>query len=235
MAPHAPYTPPARHAQYDPAKITLRTNVPTRGEDETRKNLAGYYGLCSAVDENAGRLLKELDTLGLAENTIVVFTSDHGHMLGSHGLDEIDLPFEESSRIPLLIRYPRRLPANKDFDGLVSNVDYAPTLLALCGAAAPEGMQGLNLSALLAGGDGPQPESIYAEGKLGQPGEWRMIVRGLDKLVVDASLKPTHLYNLGQDPYELKNLFAEGPERRKRDELVALLRRWVFRTSDRVG
>ena len=235
VAPHAPYTPPARHAKYDPAKVTLRTNVPSRGEDEVRKNLAGYYGLCSAVDENVGRLLKELETLGLVEDTIVVFTSDHGHLLGSHGLDEIDLPYEESSRIPLLIRYPRRLPAGKDFDGLVSNVDYAPTLLALCGATAPDGIQGHDLSALLSGGEGVQPESIYAEGKLGESDEWRMIVRGLDKLVVDASLRPTHLFNLGQDPYELKNLFAEGPERRKRDELVALLRRWAFRTSDRVG
>ena len=117
----------------------------------------------------------------------------------------------------------------------MSNVDYAPTLLALCGQTAPEGTQGNDLASLLAGGDGAQPESIYAEGKLGQPDEWRMIVRGLDKLVVDASMKPTHLFNLGQDPYELKNLMAEGQERRKRDELVALLRRWAFRTSDRVG
>jgi hypothetical protein len=62
-----------------------------------------------------------------------------------------------------------------------------------------------------------------------------MVVRGLDKLVVDSNLKPTHLYNLGQDPYEFKNLLSEGPERRKVDELLALLRRWAFRTSDRAG
>ncbi len=235
VAPHAPFTPPARQASYDPAQIHLRTNVPDRGEAEVRKNLAGYYGLCSAVDENLGRLLKELDALKLAEDTIVVFTSDHGHMLGSHGIDGIDLPYEESSRIPLLIRYPRRLEASRDFDALVSNVDFAPTLLALCGVPGPEGMQGVDHSGLLAGGNGTQPQSIYAEGEIAEPNEWRMIVRGLDKLVVDAWLKPTHLYNLGQDPYELKNLLAEGPERRKRDELLALLRRWAFRTGDRAG
>ena len=235
VAPHAPYTPPARHAKYDAARLHLRPNVPVRGEEEIRKNAAGYYGLCSALDENLGRILAELDRQGLREDTIVVFTSDHGHMLGSHGLDQIDLPYEEAARIPLLLRYPRRLAAGTENDALISNVDFAPTLMALCGVDAIEGMQGFNLAPWLTAGEGPRPESIYAEGQLGQPGEWRMIVRGFDKLVVDAAMKPTHLYNLRQDPYELENLAAEGPERRKLDELLALLKRWAFRTSDRVG
>lgn len=225
VAPHAPFTPPARHAKYDPAALHMRANVPDRSDEQARKDLAGYYGLCSAVDENLGRLLKEVD-----DDTIVVFTSDHGITLWSHGVDAIDLPYEECTRIPLLMRYPRRLKAGTENDTLVSNVDFAPTLLSLCGVDPMEGMQGVNLMA-----DGAVPESIYAEGALGEPGEWRMVVRGVDKLVVDASLKPTHLYNLFQDPYELKNLLSEGAERRKADELAALLRRWAFRTSDRVG
>jgi arylsulfatase A-like enzyme len=227
VAPHSPFTPPARFAIYDPSQIHLRPNVPESSEAEARKNAAGYYGLCTAVDENLGRLLVELDRSGLTEDTIVVFTSDHGYMLESHGLDSIDLFYEESARIPLLIRYPRRFKAGTENDSLVSNVDYAPTLLALCGLERLDGMQGANFTERRA-------ESIYAEGMLGDPGEWRTVVRGMDKLVVDSHLKVTHLYNLGQDPYEMKNLAEDSSERRKRDELLALLRRWILRTSDRV-
>lgn len=169
VAPHAPLTPPARHATYNPAELRLRENVPKSVEQAAKRNLAGYYGLCSAVDENVGRLLRELEDRGLADDTIVVFTSDHGQMLGSQGLDEIDLPYEESSRIPLLIRYPRRIRAGITIDTLMSNVDYAPTLLSLCGVEAHKRMQGVNLAGLLTLGKGPSPESIYAEGGLGQP------------------------------------------------------------------
>jgi arylsulfatase A-like enzyme len=235
VAPHAPLTPPARHATYNPAELRLRENVPKSVEQTARQNLAGYYGLCSAVDENIGRLLRELDDRGLADDTIVVFTSDHGHMLYSQGLDEIDLPYEESSGIPLLIRYPRRVRAGIAMDTLVSNVDYAPTLLSLCWLKAPQGMQGVNLASLLTHGRGPSPQSIYAEGGLGQPHEWRMVVRGRYKLVGDSALRPTHLYNLGQDPYEQENLVAKSSQRRTRDELTALLRRWAARTGDHAG
>jgi arylsulfatase A-like enzyme len=85
VAPHEPYTPSPRHATYDPTAPRLRDNVPKSLESATRRNLAGYYGLCSAVDENLGRLLSELDNRGLANDTIVVFSSDHGQMLGSQG------------------------------------------------------------------------------------------------------------------------------------------------------
>jgi len=231
VAPHAPFTPPPRWNGYEPAKLRLRENVPARSEVDARRDLAGYYGLCSALDENLGLLLAELDRQGLAKSTVVVFTSDHGETLGSHGVDEIDLPYEESSRIPLLIRYPLRFEGGSEFDGLASNIDLAPTLLGLCGLPQLEGTQGVDLFA-----EGVvRSESIYCEGQIGQPGEWRMVVRGLDKLVVNAALKPTHLFNLGQDPYELKNLAEEGVERRKVDELSALIRRWAFRTGDRVG
>ncbi len=70
-------------------------------------------------------------------------------------------------------------------------------------------------------------------GRLRSEGEWRMLVRGLDKLVVNTGLEVTHLYNLGQDPQETNNLVADSSERRKRDELLALLRRWILRTGDR--
>ena len=93
----------------------------------------------------------------------------------------------------------------------------------------------MNLASLLTRGRGRSPEAIYAEGGLGQPHEWRMIARGKYKLVVDSALRPTHLYNLGEDPYEQENLVAKSSQRRNRDELKALLQRWAARTGDRVG
>lgn len=234
VAPHAPFTPPARHAIYDPRKIRLRPNVPESSEAEARENAAGYYGLCTAVDENLGRLLAELDAQGITEQSIVVFTSDHGYTMGSHGLDAIDVPYEEGSGIPLVIRFPHRLKARTEPSALVSNVDYAPTLLSLCGVEPPAGMQGADHSGWLTGGRGSQPASIYAEGELGTPAEWRMVVSRLDKLVVDFKLTPTHLYDLGEDPYELRNLSTDPSMRGKRDEMLALLRRWMSQTSDRV-
>ena len=233
VAPHSPFTPPARHDIYDPAKLHLRPNVPNENEPSARKDLAGYYVLCSAVDENIGRLLKALDDRGLAEDTIVVFTSDHGETLGSHGIDAIDLPFEESSRIPLLIRYPRRIRPGSTIHRLISNVDYAPTLLSLCAVKAPQGMQGVNLASLLTHGRGPSANAVFAEGDLGAPGEWRMAVRGFDKVVVDSAFRPTHHFHLQPDPFELHNLVTEPSRPKQRRELVALIRRWVARTPPR--
>ena len=236
VAPHAPHTPPPRHATYDPAALRLRDNVPKSVEAEARRELAGYYGLCSAVDENIGKLLKELEDRGLAEDTIVVFTSDHGETLGSQGIDEIDRPYEESCGIPLLVRYPRRIRAGTAIDALVSNVDYAPTLLSLCGVAALKGMQGVNRSNLLTGDRRPETDgSIYAEGGIGQPHEWRMVVSSNYKLVVDPAMRPTHLFDLARDPYEQQNLIAKPGQGRHVDELKALLRRWAARTGDRPG
>jgi arylsulfatase A-like enzyme len=234
VAPHGPFTPPPRHAIYEPHRMRLRANVPESSEAEARKTAAAYYGLCTAVDENVGRLLTELDRAGLSDDTLVVFTSDHGYSMGAHGLDGIDLPYEECSRIPLLMRYPRRLKGVREVDALVSNVDYAPTLLSLCGMEPLSETQGVDLSGWIANGEGARPESIYAEGSLGTPEEWRMVVRGLDKLAINRDWKVTHLYNLGSDPYEMNNLAGDGSEQRKRDELLAILRRWMLRTSDRV-
>ncbi|WP_321478174.1 sulfatase [uncultured Paludibaculum sp.] len=234
VAPHSPFTPPRGHATYDPAKLRLRANVPENSRDQASRAAAGYYGLCSAVDENLGRLLAELDRQGMTEDTIVLFTSDHGITLGSHGLDEIDRPCEETVNIPLMIRYPRRLKKRMERDALVSNVDYAPTLLSLCEVQPPAEMQGVDLSGWLTSGRGAPRTPVYAEGQVGSHSEWRMVVHGRDKLVVDCNLRPTHLYHLGHDPYELKNLVALPTSRRKRDDMLALLRQWMSSTSDRI-
>lgn len=110
--PHTPRTPPdSVKGLYHPRQFALRENVPLEYEEKARVEYAGYYGLCTALDRCLGILLKAIDAEGLAENTIVVFTADHGDMLGSQALEYKNQPYEESARVPLLVRYPKALPA----------------------------------------------------------------------------------------------------------------------------
>jgi len=235
LPPHAPLTPPARHDTFQPAALRLRPNVPKQHEAAARRALAGYYGLCAAADQNLGRLLDELDAIGLAKDTIVVFTSDHGQMLWSHGVDEINLPFEESARIPFIVRYPRLIRAGATYDGLISNIDFAPTLMALCGIPALKGMHGSNQARRLTGVAAPAAGSIYSEGALRQLNEWRMVVQGRYKLVVDASNRPTYLFDLAGDAYEQENLAGQRGSAAITEQLQAIRRRWALRTADRAG
>ena len=210
--------------------VHLRANVPP---GYNPAHLASYYAMCSSLNDNLGRLMRALDEQHLAEDTIVVFTSDYGDMLGSHGLEGGNVAFEESVRVPLVVRYPRQTEAGRRHEFPLSNVDLVPSLLGLCGLPSPDGTQGQDLSALLTSGQGPHPESVYCLGKLGAAAEWRMVVRALDKLVVDRDLNITHLYNLGTDPYEIKNLSQDAAQELKRDALKALLKDWMRRTADR--
>ena len=234
--PHGPYRPPERHAAtYKPESIPLRENVPAAFEAAARKTTAAYYGLCSSIDDNVGRMLQALDEFQIASNTVVVFTGDHGDMLYSHGLEDKKFWYEESAGVPLLMRWPGQLAAGTKQDWLFNNIDIAPTLRGLCGLPPIEGAHGEDRSALIRNrGAGERPESIYAQGELGSPREWRMVVRGWDKLVVDRELKVTHLYNLAQDPLEKDNLAGDRGTIRRQEELAALIRRWIIKTGDRV-
>jgi arylsulfatase A-like enzyme len=218
---------------YSPGDIRLPDNVPVEFANRAAAAYAASYARFSAADDEIGNLLHLLDARGLTRDTIVVFTADCGDLLGSHALNGADSWYEESVRAPLLIRYPRLLKSGKS-DMLVSNVDLLPTLVSFCGAPVPDGVQGIDLSSPILRGGGSRPESIYAEGGIGTPGEWRMIVRGLDKLVVDPGVHVLHLYNLGEDPGEMTDLARQPAAELKRDELTALVKVWMSRTHDGV-
>ena len=209
--------------------VHLRPNAPLSYSG----TLAAYYAYCSSLDDNTGQLLRALEEHHLTEDTIVVFTSDYGDMLGSHDLEGANVPFEESVRVPLVVRCPRQIKAGGEHEFPLSNVDLMPTLLGLCGAPIPNDTQGQDLSTLFTSGQGAHPESAYCLGKLGAEAEWRMVVRALDKLVVDRDMNITHLYNLGSDPYEMENLVQDATQELKRDALKALLKDWMRRTADR--
>jgi arylsulfatase A-like enzyme len=231
--PHPPRTPlPSQTERYDPRQFHPAPNVPEHHVQQARDAMAKYYAFCSALDGNLGRLLESIDQAGVYGNTIVVFTSDHGDMLGSQGLEDSGQAFEESASIPLLIRFPGRLPAGRSTDLLISNADIMPTLLGWCGAAVPRAVQGRDLTGILTNQQDARSESVYVQGQIGQPSEWRMVVRGLDKFIVNVAMEVTGLYNLGQDPYEQRNLAGSGAHALVRDELRAHLLDWKKKLRD---
>ena len=156
--PHNPYeTAPQKYRDmYEPDKIELRPNVPEKLHKKAQQDLAGYYAHCTALDDCVGELLKTLDETGLTGNTIVVFSSDHGAMLGSQGQDRKQRPWDESIRVPLLVRYPRDLGnTGRRLDTPINTPDLMPTLLALAGLKCPDTVEGLDYSNYIRTGENP--------------------------------------------------------------------------------
>jgi arylsulfatase A-like enzyme len=138
--------------------------TPERKRRNLEELVRNYYRVLLSVDENVGRVLDWLDANGLAENTIVVYTSDNGFFLGEHGLFDKRLMYEPSIKVPLLVRYPARVPAARvDRAHMVLNVDVAPTLLELAGVPVPNRMQGLSMVPLLEGRDVPWRDAFLYE------------------------------------------------------------------------
>jgi arylsulfatase A-like enzyme len=200
------------------ARLHLRGNVPATEEPFARQALAKFYGSCLAMDNDLGRILASLDSV--SHDTIVAFTSDCGQQLGSHGLYGSEVPFEESVRIPLAIRYPAKL--KPDARDLASQVDIVPTLLALAGMEIPAGVQGQDLF-----GKTP-PEVAFTE----EGSDWRMLVRGYDKLIATPKVEITHLFNLADDPYEMHNLARDPAQKLTLASLKAQLLAQMQKLSD---
>ena len=125
------------------------------GDDLKRWNyqcyMQNYLRCAHAIDENVGRLIDYLDAEGLAEDTIVIYSADHGFFLGDHGWYDKRFMYEASMRIPLLVRYPREIPASGVSEQITLNVDFAPTFLDYAGIAVPDDMQGQSLRTSLGG------------------------------------------------------------------------------------
>lgn len=216
------------------ARARIRENVPEKMHGRVRTLLADFYSRCIARDRDIGLVLAALDRPGLLEDTLVIFTSDHGDQFGSQGIYGADAPFEESVRIPLALRYPRALRQPGANTMLVSQIDILPTIATLCGAAVPKDVHGRDLASQLLDGSGERPDAVYAIGRASQQSEWRMLVHGYDKLVTGADGRMTHLFNLAEDPFENTNLAEASSAQLKRDSLVALQQAWTRKLGDRV-
>lgn len=203
-----------------------------------------YFRCVSAADDNLGRMLATLDELKLAENTVVIFTSDNGYLQGEHGLGDKRCAYEESIRIPLLIRYPGKIPANRTIDQLVLNLDVAPTLLELAGLPVPAEMQGSSWVPLFAGRIAGWRDSFlyeyFLEAAYPQTPTVLAVRTTEAKLVKYPGRDDwTELFDLRSDPYELKNL-ARDPAHKElllelQTEFARLRGAIAFRTPENAG
>jgi len=166
--PHTPYVAPDKYkALYEDKKLPPRPNV--KSSQKYEKSVMPYYAAVSSCDDNFDRLLKALDELGIANNTIVVFTADHGEMMGSHGRFAKSVWFEESIGIPFMIRWPKRIkPRRENMPFAV--YDFMPTILGLMGLPIPKTVEATDYSALLLGKDMQKPTSALIA-SYGNPGK----------------------------------------------------------------
>jgi arylsulfatase A-like enzyme len=230
--------------------------------DDVRSAAGIYYGMIDFVDERVGVLLDALERLGLRQDTVVVFTSDHGDYLGEHHLlGKSNAFYDCLTRVPLLVSWPGHLPEGVRRPELVSTIDVLPTLLSLAGVALPEGVQGQRLPGTP--GAPPPREAVFSEYGAGGPAVTMDVARrrcppgrpryvppllreregeGHAKMVRSGHWKYTHdvtssgqsdeLYDLAADPWELTNLAGD----RRYADVVAGLRLtlldWLMETEN---
>lgn len=147
--PHLPHTAPERFMEmYRDKELQLRPNVPLDHPDLERfkQTMRAYYAQISNLDWNIGRILHALEEEGQLDNTMIFYFSDHGELMGSHGRTGKSRPEVESSKIPLMIRYPKKIEAGQVSEALISGVDLMPTLLGMIGAPIPDQVDGSDLS-----------------------------------------------------------------------------------------
>jgi len=239
--PHFPYhlVPQEWRDRFDPDELEPRPNATivderVRGGEVDRRDAADYYAACAALDELVGRLMEGLSELGIAEDTLVVFTSDHGDMLGSQGIGGKDLPFDEATSIPMILRWPAAIPAGHRPATLFSMADLMPTLLGLAGADVPDVVQGSDLAAWARGRGEGGPASVYLLESIGIAmgrTSWRA-VRTREHLYAEDIEGPWLLFDVEADPYQEHNLAADPESREVRERLATELRGWYERLGE---
>lgn len=240
--PHEPYqTAPEKYKlMYQADNITLRPNVPKEHENKARGDIAGYYAHCTALDEMVGKLRNTLKDTRIEDNTIILFLSDHGDMLGSHGKYKKQQPYEESIRIPMIYYLPSKYKNNKGFkDALINMEDVMPTLLGLCDLQIPETVEGLDYSKYLQGCENPgdsvswitciQPFGQWSRQKGGK--EYRGI-RSLRYTYVCDLNGPWLLFDNITDPYQMNNLVNNPDYKDIRDNLDTILNKKLKENRD---
>jgi len=254
--PHAPFTPPGKYwDMYDPDEIPLppsygqgdtfpirqlrewvksgpnrnMANIPyMTTEKETRECIALTYGMISMIDDAIGRIMSELEAAGLAEDTIVIFNSDHGDWMGDHGLMlKGPLHYQGLVRVPFIVADPGMdgQPAASEF--LCGSLDFARTILARAGVSAPNGMQGLDIVPAWSSGSLPNRPGILIEhdthrGHLGfeDPLRVRSYVTQRYRTSVFQPIDYCEMYDLQEDPHELNNVWDDPRYKPERDRLL---------------
>jgi arylsulfatase A-like enzyme len=202
-----------------------------------------YYAMTANLDRNLGRLMQALDKAGIADDTILVFTSDHGEMFGSHGRRAKNIFYEEAARVPFVLRYPRKVKGGMVSDACMNTVDIMPTLLGLCGLSAkiPREVEGMDLSHLAVGSKGSEPDAALlmntgACASWEDGHEWRAlrdrrftyaVYRGGGKLP-----RKELLFDNVSDPYQTKDLIEDPEHKKTADRFREMLKDRMSKLND---
>lgn len=220
--------------------------IDLRSKAGWREVRARYWGNITLVDRSVGAILRSLEENGLAEETIVVFTSEHGEMAGDHGMLGKTVLYEEAIRVPLLLRVPALGRQQRRIPGNFSQIDLLPTLLELLGQAAPDGLQGVGRASVLAGRESLAENHVYIQwnGRDGHPlpGEaevnremttpWRSVIAP-DRWKLNLSAyDQCELYDLDGDPAELDNLYNDPQQQERVKALTRTILRWQATYGD---
>ena len=222
-------------------KSNSRLSLPEYADTNKIKYLiSDYYALVTEVDDWIGKILDKVDELGLTNNTLIIFTSDHGENLGAHGMREKNVFYEEAAHIPTLISFPGKIAPNTVVDGYVSNVDLFATINDYL-QIPEQPSDGKSLRGLIEGTD--QNSGKYAVTEWhSDPTKWPsyMIVKGDYKMLIPSTSTSTvinALYNLKEDPYEMNNLMGSNPNKanykQKIDELHTDLLTWLQKNNSK--
>lgn len=211
-------------------KERARYRLAEATEEDVLRTKAIYYGMVTYVDEEFGRILNKLDELGLRENTIIVYTADHGEMLGDRGLWYKNSFLDGSVRVPFLWSFPKELPQGKVVSAPAMNLDIFPTLCDLAGLPKPEGLEGHSLFPLMGGQEDGKERYALAEnyrgafsGRMIRTDKWKYFTYTTGE---------EFLYDMERDPGEETNLISDPGLRQTADELrQRALEGWVDKDS----
>jgi len=240
--PHAPYqTAPEKYRKmFSPDNIELRPNVPDDLVETAKQEVAGYYAHMAALDDCMEEILTAVDEAGIAENTIVVFTSDHGDMLRSHGMTKKQKPWDESLMVPFLLRYPSKLgTAQTKIDMPINTPDILPTLLGLSGLEIPETIEGSDYSKVITGEEDPVDEAVliqcpvpFHQWNYSNGGREYRGVRTKRYTYARDLNGPWLLYDNLEDPYQINNLVGLDEYKFIQSDLEKQLRELLKKTND---
>ncbi len=193
-----------------------------QSREQKAQNLAIYYGMISCLDHHIGTILDHLDVLGIADNTIVIFTTDHGHFMGQHGLNaKGPFHYEDLLRIPFIVSWPGQIPQGRQSSALQTLVDLAPTLLDCCDIPIPRFMTGFNQRAVWCGDESHARDQVICENRH-QPNTLyaRSCVWQRYKITVYGHSQEGEMWDLEEDPGELNNLWSSPDHQELKQELL---------------
>lgn len=233
LPPHAPYKASQGYADHF-RNLKIPPNVPAGAPREFAvKNLPDYYGMIEEIDMEFGRILAALDATGAADDTIVVFSSDHGDMIGAHGYVQKRWPHEESARVPLLIRYPKGIKPNTVISDPIGTPDIYPTLAGLAGVSVPQNLDGLDYSGLIQGTAQAPRDYVYLQmhyAFVPWPG-WRAL-RTRQYMYARVVDKPWLLFDMQNDPWQMNNLVDDPASKKLVEEMDHRLLTIMQETGD---